>query len=110
MSREFGSYVSGYFHSQIDYAAGDLAEGNGELTRLWGKWFREFYDTAYAIASYEAGDSGTYYPVITTIKALPALKQAMADIEEYLRPFERVMEEAIREKVKDSKDAAPESS
>ena len=101
MSREFGSYCSGYFHSQMSYAAEDLAEGEGELTRLWGKWFREFYDIAYAIANYEAADSGLYDPIMTTIKKLPALKAAMAAIEEYLRPFEDVIEEAVREKVKE---------
>jgi len=101
MSREFGSYMSGYFHSQIDYAAEDLAEGKGELTRLWGKWFREFYPVAYAIANYEADDSGSYDPIITTIKALPALKQAMSAIEKYIEPFDDVIEAAIREKVKE---------
>lgn len=103
LSREFGSYMSGYFHSQIDYAASDLAEGKGELTRLWGKWLEEFYKIAYAIASYEADDSGMYDPIVTTIKTLPALRVAMAAIEEYLDPFEDVMEMAVREKVEDTK-------
>lgn len=104
MSREFGSYMSGYFHSQIGYAVGDLAEGSHELTRLWGKWFEEFYPVAYAIASCEACDSGAYDPIMTTIQKLSALKQAMAAIKEYLRPFEDVIEVAIREKIeKDSK-------
>jgi len=104
MSREFGSYMSGYFHSQIDYAAEDLAEGRSELTRLWGKWFREFYPVAYAIANFEAADSGLYDPIMATIKALPALKKAMVAIEEYIEPFDDVIEMAIREKVKDIKE------
>lgn len=101
MSREFGSYMSGYFHSQIGGAASDLAEGSHELTRLWGKWFEEFYDIAYAIASCEANDSGAYDPIMTTIQKLSALEQAMAAIKEYLIPFEDVMEMAIREKIEE---------
>ena len=102
MSREFGSYGgTGYFDSKIESVADDLAKGSCELTRLWGKWFEEFYDIAYAIANCEAGDSGAYDPILTTIKKLSALKQTMAAIEEYLRVFEDVMEEVVREKARE---------
>ncbi len=103
MSREFGSYMSGYFHSQIEYAAEDLAEGRGELTHLWGEWFREFYDVAYAIANFEASDSGEWDPIMATIKALPTLKKAIAAIEHYLMPYEDVIEATLREKVQEDK-------
>jgi len=38
---------------------------------------------------------------MTTIQKLSALKQAMAAIKEYLRPFEDVIEVAIREKIEE---------
>lgn len=108
MSREFGSYMNGYFHSQMEYAAEDCAAGDDELTRLWGGWFRAFYNVSYAIASSEAGDSGPDHSIYETIQAMPVLKRATADIESYLEPYQRVMNLAVRDKLEEiEKDSTP---
>jgi hypothetical protein len=101
MSREFGSDMSGYFHTQIQFAADDCESGNDELTRLWGEWFREFYHIAYAIASSEACDSGPDFPIYETIQAMPKLKKIMKCIENYTMPYQDVMRRAVREKLQE---------
>lgn len=103
MSREFGSYMSGYFHHQMQYAAEDCASGKDELTRLWGKFFEEFYHVAYQIANSEACDSGPDAPIIETIQRLPALKKHLDDIEKYTRTYKDCMEEAVRQALKKEK-------
>lgn len=42
MSREFGSYVNGYFHSQMEQAAEDCKNGDYPLTKVWGNFLKEF--------------------------------------------------------------------
>lgn len=96
MSREFGTYGGGYFHSKMNDAADDLAGGNDQMTRLWGKFFDAFRDVAYAIASSEAGDSGEEHTVIETIRHLPAMKAALAAIEQHVRGYDDVARDAVR--------------
>jgi hypothetical protein len=97
MSREFGSYTTGYFHTQIETAAGDCESGRCEITRQWGKLLRAFTPIAYAIATAEASGSSADYPILKSIERLDAVKSAIRDIENYLSPFKDVAVAAIRE-------------
>ena len=100
MSREFGSYTSGYFHYQMEVAAEDCKQGDYELTKLWGEFLAEFYDVAYAIASVEAGDSSPEDSILTTMRKMEGLQARLNDIKEYLKPFDRVAQVAVREALK----------
>ena len=96
MSREFGSYISGYFHQQIEQGAKDCLAGRDDITKLWGEFLEAFYPIAYAIASSEESDSGPDYPIIETMHQLPELKRKLDAIAEFIEPFSRVAEEAVR--------------
>lgn len=96
MSREFGSYESGYFHTQMENAASDLARGGDELSRIWAGFFDEFQHVAYAIASSEAGDSSSDYPIFETMQRMKALKDRLRDVENFIAPFQSVAREAVR--------------
>lgn len=95
MSGEFGSYYQGYFHDQMQRAAEDCADGDCEITRLWGRVLAAFGPVAYDIANAEAGDSGEYAPIITSIKQMDAIKAALWEVKNYLYPFEQVMWRAV---------------
>ena len=95
MSREFGSCAGGYFHTQINDAAGDCLGGNDELTRLWGKFLLEFYPVAYAIASSEAGNTGSDYPIIKCMEQWASIRDAIDEIDNYLDPYRRVANQAV---------------
>lgn len=97
MSREFGSCPGGYLHEQISVAGEDLCGGRDPLTRLWGEFFREFSDIAYAICSSEASDSCPDDPIIENIRRMSALRECLKDIEDFLDPYKRVANEAIRQ-------------
>lgn len=100
MSREFGSYHGGYFHDKIRNAAEDCREeGRDPLTKLWGSFLEEFAEVAYAISTSEAGDSGTYYPIMETIKRMQELKRRLEVVEYFVQPYQRCMEEAVRDAV-----------
>ena len=103
MSREFGSYMSGYFHTQIEYAADDCLCGRDGITRLWGEFLKAFYPVAYAISTSEACDSDVDYPIMECIRQMPELESRLKDISEYLRPFEDVIDEAIKDFVSKNK-------
>lgn len=100
MSREFGSYQSGYFHNQIESGADDCLDGQGELTRLWGKFLQDFYPVAYAISSYEACDSDASFPISENIKHIGTLREDLRAISDYLAPFESIAREAVSEYIK----------
>ena len=101
MSREFGSYDSGYFHTQMENAASDLANGSDELSRIWAGFFQEFQHIAYAIASSEACDSGEDYPILETIQRMEALKRQLGRVEEFVKPYRAVAAAAVRQALKD---------
>ena len=109
MSREFGDYSTGYFHTKIKCAARDCTEGDFEITHLWGKVLDAFYPVAYDIANAEAGDSGVYAPILTSMQQMDAIKAALKGVEDYLYPFEEVVKRAVREAIKKrgGNDAAP---
>ena len=99
MSREFGSYYQGYFHTQIDQAAKDCLGGSHQITRLWGEFLQEFESISYSISSAEACDSGEYDPVLESIRKIPALTKKLDAIQRYLDPFRDVIRESIKEKL-----------
>jgi hypothetical protein len=101
MSREFGEFMSGYFHDKINYAAEDAANGRLEITRKWGEFLEMFYDIAYAISSAEACDSDEYDPIMVSIAKIPALQREISLISDYLRTYERVMQEAVKKHIRD---------
>ena len=101
MSREFGNLSSGYFHQKIDLAADDCSEGRDELTKLWGKFLEEFYHVAYQISNSEASDSGPEAPILESIKRIGALKSKLKAIEEYLEPYQRVVDEALSRHIRE---------
>lgn len=106
MSGEFGSCLSGYFELQIDVAADDCLEGDDELTRLWGGFFKELIPVARAIAYSEAGDSGREYPIMENLRQMKNLKDKLSAIEAYLEPFRRVADDAVRDYIESKKDGA----
>jgi hypothetical protein len=97
MSREFGSYSSGYFDTQMEYAAEDCQRGRDALTRQWGVFLEAFKPVAVAIASSEACDSGPDYPIMETISAMPALRAALDEIERHVSVYRDVAQAAVRE-------------
>lgn len=101
MSREFGTYVSGYFHQKIDSAADDCREGKDELTKLWGKFLEEFSYVANEISNSEAFDSGPEAPILESSKRIRALKSKLQAIEEYLEPYQRIAEEAVSRHIRE---------
>lgn len=96
MSREFGEYMGGYFHTKVRFAADDALNGSQEITRLWGSVLDSLAEVAYAIASAEANDSGPDYPIFESLAQLPRIRNGLQEIESYLEPFRRVAEEAVR--------------
>lgn len=103
MSREFGSYSGGYFHTQMQYAADDCLSGKDEITRLWGKFFDEFKEIAYAIASSEASDSSADYPIFETIKRIDTIKKRIEEIENYCYVFDQVAKKAVQNYIEENK-------
>ena len=99
MSREFGSYINGYLHTQIEQAAQDCSEGRCEITKRYAPIFEILSKISYSICSAEACDSGEYDPIMKSIEQLPLLKEEIARLEQYLQPFKDVMDTALREKV-----------
>jgi hypothetical protein len=97
MSREFGSHLRGYFHHQIEYAAQDCLDGRDETTRKWGKFLRALEPVAYAIATSEACDSGEEFPVMETIKHMPALEAALDEIKRHIKVYENIADQAVRD-------------
>ena len=100
MSREFGSYCNGYFHSQIEYAAEDCENGDCEITRLWGKVLRSMTDVAYAISSAEANDSGEWFPIKQSIEDMASVQDAINDVGAYLTRFRDLIDAALRDALK----------
>lgn len=96
MSREFGSYRSGYFHDQIKTCAEDAMAGRCEITRRWGAFLNALYPIAYSISSAEECDSDEYDPVMRSIEHIDSIRTALEDIQTYLRPFKDVADGAVR--------------
>jgi hypothetical protein len=104
MSREFGYSPCGFFHDKVRYAGEDLKTAEGTLARRWGKFFEAFYPIAYDISNFEAGDSGEYAPIMTTIEQMDKIKKVIEDIEIYLEPFQAVAERAIEKHIESKKE------
>lgn len=102
MSREFGSYVAGYFHDQIDTCAIDALNGRCEITRKWGAVLKALYPIAYSISSAETGDSGEYDPILKSIEQINNVRAALDEVQDYLQPFKDVAREAVRKATEDA--------
>lgn len=87
MSREFGSWVSEYFHTQIETCADDALAGECEITRKWGSVLKAMEPIAYSIASAEAHDSGEYDPIMASIAHFDNVRIALEDIRQYLQTY-----------------------
>jgi hypothetical protein len=96
MSREFGEYYQGYFHDRIRQCIEDCEHGRDPLTKAWANFFRALAPVACSIASSEAFDSTPSDPILMTIEKLPKLKSALAEVEEFVGPYQDVAQEAIR--------------
>lgn len=100
MSGEFGQYNSGYFHTQMGYAAEDLASGSDALSREWAVFFKEFVPIAHAISWSEACDSSPAYPITETINRIGRLQEILGQIEKHVRLYKRVADDAVQEALK----------
>jgi len=100
MSREFGEYMGGYFHDKIRNALYDLEnESFHGLHKEFIPLFKSLYEVAYAISSVEAGDSNIERTISTTLLELPRMKKCLADVEESLKPYKQVAEDAVRKHI-----------
>ncbi len=102
MSREFGSYANGYFHTQMVIAAQDCLDGKFEITRKWGGVLEEFKTIAFAISSAEAYDSFESEPILASIEKIGNIERKLEDLRKYLALFVMVSEEAVREHLKNT--------
>ncbi len=98
MPGEFGSFQPGYFWVQVEMSALDLASGKDTLTRKWGQFFFTFAPVAKAVCWSEAGDSSPDHAILETIKHLPEIKKRLADIENFVRPYQEVAEAVLDER------------
>lgn len=98
MSREFGE-ESGYmfFHGKIQSAKEDLEDASFDFHKKFIPLFEDLYEIAYAISSVEAGDSGEARSIIKTIQKIDSLRKNISNIEDSLRPYQDVMEQAVRD-------------
>jgi hypothetical protein len=87
-----------HFALLMEGVAMDCLNGRDELTRLWGAFFLEFTDIARAIGRSES-DGGMEYPIREMIRCRDALRGRFSEIENYVEPFARVAEEAVREAI-----------
>lgn len=81
MSREFGSYCTGYLWSQIQTAEGDCTGGQYPLTRAFACVFSALDPMTYALCSAEAGDSGEAGFAASVLRGLPNLRAQIDHIE-----------------------------
>ena len=97
MSGEFGSDDRGYIHTQIDQHAEDCLRRDTELTKLWGELFKAMSPMTHIMCWYEAADSAYHSYVQVCIKELPELQKRLNNIKEFIKPFEDVANNAVRE-------------
>lgn len=81
MSREFGSYCTGYLWSQIQTAESDCTGGQYPLTRAFACVFSAIDPMTYALCSAEAGDSGEAGFASSVLRGLPNLRAQIDHIE-----------------------------
>ena len=98
MSREFGEYGGGgYFHDKLRSCLEDLKEQAGQdFHKEFIPLFEELYEIAYAISSVEACDSCIDRTIFQSMESVPKMKKCLDKIEDKLRPYRRVAEEAVR--------------
>lgn len=98
MSGEFSWTNGGYMHSSLATHAEDCRyRHNAEITKRFGLILAALQPVARGICWHEAHDSSVDYPILQAVKQLPEIESAVRQLDEYLRPFAAVQEEAIRE-------------
>lgn len=103
MSREFGSYYSGYLHSQIGTAADDLDGGDDATTRAWAPLMRELYPVMCAICSSEAGDASEAASIFASMEAIPRLRAEIDKLEKHFASYREVARRAVEQAANESR-------
>lgn len=85
MSREFGSYCTGYLWSQIQTAESDCAEGQYPLTRAFACVFKALDPMTYGLCTAEAGDGGEASFAAAVLQHIPNLRAQIDHIEHEAR-------------------------
>lgn len=86
MSREFGNTTDIYFHDKIKYAAEDCADDiNHSITKMWGKFLEIFYEVAYDVSTYEAGDALIQHTIQDQLDSIEKMRKQLDKIETGLR-------------------------
>lgn len=101
MSREYCWVSQCYFYRAIEEAAQEHLESDKESTRMLGAFLKALEPVAYAVASYEESDSGPDYPIEMLIGLKRKLPELQNQLNDFLRPYERVMESAVRNYIKE---------
>ena len=100
MSREFGENRGSFFHGKLYACMEDLrGEAREDFHKKFIPLFEELYEIAWAISSVEAGDSCIDRSIMETMQRIPRMKQFIKNMEDYLTPYQRVAEEAVRKAV-----------
>ena len=99
MSGEFGSFDVGYIHTQVLQHSEDCLKSDHELTKLWGEFFKALHPMMHDLCWSEAGDSHFASVVEGCIRDLPELQKRLDDIKNFVKPYEDVAHNAIREYV-----------
>ncbi|NJO49785.1 MAG: hypothetical protein HC840_10440 [Leptolyngbyaceae cyanobacterium RM2_2_4] len=102
MSREFGEYGGGgYFHDKVRGCLEDLqSEAREKFHKEFIPLFESLYEIAYAISSVEACDSCLDRSITTTMEELPKIKKTIAQLEDTIRPYKNVADNAVREYIR----------
>ena len=94
MSGEFGDGNT-FFHNHINYACEILEGANLETTRELAKIYQALRLLAKDISWAEADNSSEATLIFDAIKALPAIKKAVNEVEQYLDRYENIAKELI---------------
>ena len=86
MSREFGEYDGGYFHTKLQRCCEDAEAGRTDGAKVIAALLNPLADMAYAVSSEEACDSGPDGTVQTFAESAPALRSAMHALEAFTEP------------------------
>ncbi len=96
MSGEFGIDISNtFFHGHMNIACEILEGANLETTRELAKIYESLRMLARDISYAEADDSSEATLIFDAIKALPKIKEAVAEVESYLDRYENIAKELI---------------
>ncbi len=95
MSREFGATNGGFLYNNIEDSAESCKNGSLELTQRLGEVLDSLSEIAYAVSGAECGDESEAKAILTAIKSIDGLKESVAELEKYLKPFKEIAEKSI---------------